>query len=48
MTHSMSLAQAIGLTSEARVVVDAKAPHRIFHSNRSFYLLTGWTFHVSC
>ena len=46
MAHSMSLAQAIGLTSEARVVVDAKPPHHILHSNRGFYLLTGWKFHV--
>ena len=38
----LTLAKAIALTDEARCVVEATPPHHISHSNRGFYLVTGW------
>ena len=38
----LTLSQAIAITDEARCVVEVAPPHRILHSNRGFYLVTGW------
>ena len=42
---SMSLSEALSLTSEARVVTTATPPYRIVHTNAAWAAITGYRFH---
>ena len=45
-TEPKCLADAIALTSEARLIVESRHPHRILHSSPALFLLTGAHFHT--
>ena len=45
MSGAITLADALGLTDQPRVVTTAAAPYTIVHTNKAWSELTGYKFH---